>query len=93
MCFTESLRREPPRPTPRYNPDVVYPATGDQLARDVQKAGGDRASNDSRQDSGDPTSANNRLDTRHPTSNESLPLTTGPARRAVRSGKFYPWTR
>ena len=37
MCFTESLRREPPTATPRDEPDVVYPATGDQLAPGVQK--------------------------------------------------------
>ena len=41
-----SLRRGSPRTTQTYNSDVVYPATGDQLAPDVQKAGVDSALDD-----------------------------------------------
>ena len=75
-----SLRRVSPRTTQTYNSDVVYPATGDQLAPDVQKTAVDSALDNPIPNSPrsadvielDPSSASRdraldegRLDTRH----------------------------
>ena len=96
MCFTESLRREPARPTPRYKPVVVYTAMGDQLTRDVQRSGGDRASDEDRLDTGR-ASDDGRLDTGrasdesqlgipHPTSNKSRMDTPQPESQPLTNG-------
>ena len=66
-----SLRRGSPRTTQTYNSDALYPATGDQLAPEVQKAGVDSVPNSPRSTDLDPSSASpDRASDERPQDNE-----------------------